>query len=238
MRRYLGPSVLGLALGSLGATGVAQAAPAVSVDHPCYRSETGIGVTGNGFTPNGSVTLHVDYEEGTGVLPVTADANGAFFVRVSAPEVEGRPTATLTALDEQRAAQGAPPAEQAATTQFTLTFYYAFLPGWSGGGGSGYPGRRMPVEAAGWTHAIGETLFAHYVRDKRRVKRVRIGVLRGPCGDLVTRMRQFPFRPVPRGTYTVIVDTGSRYPNSTPGFEYKVRVKGRDARGASRPVAG
>ena len=38
------------------------------------------------------------------------------------------------------------------------------------------------------------------------VKSVRVGRLTGPCGALKKRFRQFAFKPVPKGTYTVYFD--------------------------------
>jgi hypothetical protein len=59
----------------------------------------------------------------------------------------------------------------------------------------------MTIRAFGFEPA--KRLWAHYVLRGKLVKTVALGALTGPCGDLTKTIRQFPFRPVPAGTYQV-----------------------------------
>jgi hypothetical protein len=71
-------------------------------------------------------------------------------------------------------------------------------------GGKLHPSRPAGILAVGFTNAVGKPLFAHWMRNGRRVHTRRLGVLRGPCGDRRVRLsRGFPFRPVRPGTYEV-----------------------------------
>jgi hypothetical protein len=58
-----------------------------------------------------------------------------------------------------------------------------------------------------------------------------VGRVKGPCGDLAKSARQFPFRPVPAGLWSIKVDTTRRYPNHSLGRLYRhVRVSPAQAR--------
>ena len=62
-----------------------------------------------------------------------------------------------------------------------------------------------------------------------RVKTVRVGAPRGPCGGLKVRFREFDFRPVRRGTYAVTFDTNPLSDESifdSPGY-LRVKVRKR-----------
>jgi hypothetical protein len=54
----------------------------------------------------------------------------------------------------------------------------------------------------------------------KRVKSVLIGNLTAPCGDLIKHIREFPFRPVPPGNYTVYF-TGSQQLDKHSGGAYR-----------------
>jgi hypothetical protein len=95
---------------------------------------------------------------------------------------------------------------------------------------TGNPRKRAGYLATGFTTAAGRTLYAHYVLRGKLRKTAAIGRLKGPCGDLTKNGRQFPFRPVPAGVYTIKVDATRRYPNKSPGFTYpRVRVSRANA---------
>jgi hypothetical protein len=92
--------------------------------------------------------------------------------------------------------------------------------------GRAKPRKRMRVEAYGWTSASGSTLYAHYLRSGREVKRVAVGQLAGECGDLTARMRQFPFSPVKAGRWKVYFNTAETLDKVQDDWvRYTVRVK-------------
>ena len=85
------------------------------------------------------------------------------------------------------------------------------------------PARQDEDPAYGYEPAT--KLWAHYVLKGKRVKTVEIGALKGPCGDLKKTIRQFPFRPVARGTYSIYFQ-GSRTLDKSLGTPYRrVRVR-------------
>jgi hypothetical protein len=84
----------------------------------------------------------------------------------------------------------------------------------------------MVVDTYGWTSA-GTTLYAHYYRGGKRIKDVKIGALRGDCGDLRKRVKQFPFRNVRPGRWTVYFTGTRKYDKANdPALFFKVRVAG------------
>jgi len=78
----------------------------------------------------------------------------------------------------------------------------------------------VTLRTFGWTPLTG-TLYAHYVRAGRLVRTVPLGRLRGPCGDLVRPMREFPFRPVPAGSYRVQFDNRRAFTTTGPRMGYR-----------------
>ena len=93
----------------------------------------------------------------------------------------------------------------------------------------GKPRRVVTLRTYGWTALTG-TLYAHYVRQGRLVHTVALGRLRGPCGDLTRTMREFPFRPVPAGSYLVQFDTRLDWIKAAGRLGYRrVVVKPADA---------
>ena len=68
------------------------------------------------------------------------------------------------------------------------------------------PRRKMTVDAIGWTN-LGPSLYAHYFRGPTEVKSVKLGALTGDCTDLKKRVRQFPFKNVKPGRWTVYFST-------------------------------
>jgi hypothetical protein len=214
-----------------GASVVAPAlasAATVSVDHECYRPGQTTQVTGEGYTPGGEVALSFNLlgaSGGTGsdLLLTQADSAGRIAMNTFGPVLppkESPATVLLAATDQEQAQQGQPPL---VSTQFTLENFEAFVYPWNRG--TGTPGRRAQYDMAGFTLETGRTLYAHYLFNGRLRKTVAVGRLRGPCGELSKSARQFPFRPVPAGIWSIKVDTSRRYPNRSVGHRYRhVRV--------------
>jgi hypothetical protein len=80
-----------------------------------------------------------------------------------------------------------------------LSTWDVFVPPWDEHRGD--PRKRVRIHAYGWEPMT--ELWAHYVRGARTLADVRIGALSGPCGDLAKTIREFPFRPVPAGSYAI-----------------------------------
>jgi hypothetical protein len=194
------------------AAALAGAAPAgaatVTVDRTCYSPGELISELGRGFAPGAQI---VESLNGTaagpgapvvlGTLtapPVTADVDGFFARRMRAPELwraRDRREQMVAAFADQ-----ATPAAPPATVQWTLSRWAVTIAAWRNGRGD--PAKRMLVDTYGWTSVTG-TLYAHYFRSGKPVGRIRIGALRGACGDLRTTVRQFPRGAGRPGSYTV-----------------------------------
>ena len=89
------------------------------------------------------------------------------------------------------------------------------------------PRKTVTVRAYGYEPA---RMWAHYVLRSERVKTVYVGALTGPCGNAVKHIREFPFRPVPAGTYSIYFQ-GSQILNERLGTPYLKGVKGRPRHG-------
>jgi hypothetical protein len=191
-------------------------------------------LTGGGFTPGG----HVDFafqlmgRYGSNLMfsrnPAFADASGAIHDVFGAPDLassdDTQEQVSITANDETRLAPGAtpvPPEETFAAATTMLSVFDVFVPAWENKRVD--PRGKTRIYAYGYEPAT--KLWAHYVLRGRRVKTVPVGPLTGPCGNLTKTIRQFPFRPVPAGTYSIYFQ-GSRFLDKRLGTPYmKVRVR-------------
>jgi len=138
-----------------------------------------------------------------------------------------------TAEDLTRRGAGAPAEQRVATTEFKLTWWGPFYRPWNtrSGAAIGRPGRRRTLEASGYLDGrLTNVLYAHYVHlATERHTTVRVGRLRGSCGGLRVRFKEFDFRPVRRGTYTVRFDTSPFFSDNvydSPGYR-RVKVRKR-----------
>jgi hypothetical protein len=224
-----------LVCGCLSAAAVpaASSAATVSADRPCYAPNQPARITGDGYTPNGEVSLsfNIRYANGRGpstILVTTADGAGTIDVGVRTPRLnllQSPANVFLAATDQEQAKQGPPPL---VATQWQISvFNVAVLP-WEIGIGN--PRRRAIYLATGFQLVDGKILYAHYVYRGRLRKTAVIGRLRGPCGDFgIKRARQFPFRPVRPGIYRIYIDATRRWPNQSRGWFYRVRVSRANA---------
>ncbi|HEV2812337.1 MAG TPA: hypothetical protein VGW10_03705 [Solirubrobacteraceae bacterium] len=204
----------GLALAALAAApGVANAAVAVDVNKPCYAEGDEIDVNGSGFTPEGDVRLTLERATGE-VLETSTDPTagpdgslaGGYVVKDETGwfgPTQTRFQMTMRTVDVTREQAGQPASspDVGATTSFIFSRWNV---GIRAVGGRIHPARPVSINALGFTTSIRRPLFAHWMRNGTRVHTRRLGVLRGPCGDLRTRLsRGFPFRPVRPGRYEV-----------------------------------
>ena len=188
-------------------------APTLETSSPCASSATGVQLTGTGWTPSGQVRLRGRYvASGADALDhtVTADVNGRIEFSSGLPNSDARRwRVEVTAEDVARP-------ELRASAAFTLSWFGPFFRPWNTDGAArGRPGKVSQIEASGYIEETGRSLYAHYVLRGEHVATVRVGRLSGPCGSLKRRFRQFAFKPVPRGTYSVYFDTTSLFSDST-----------------------
>jgi hypothetical protein len=239
--QFVSGLVIVLALTGLTIVATAQAAPSVVADRSCYSLLTPVTLAGDGFTPDGDllVAATVTYPDGAtadaGTVPAVADAQGHVEGAFGLPQIDYRRlTFTATVSDLSRIAQGAPVAEQSASTTFSVAPFGAYFRPWNTDGPArARPGRRARLEVDGYIATASRTLYVHYVRRGRLVKTQRVGRLDPECGSLTTRFEQFAFRPVEPGTYRVFFDTTRRWPNEDAWTEYRRVVVSR-ARGRAQ----
>jgi hypothetical protein len=211
----------------------AAATPTVHADRPCYTQGQPISLTGAGFTPGGPIPFLGAFAGRTANAsavplgaPITADPAGALSTRIPAPALNSdrdvTETLTITANDQtkQAAQPPLPPTEVAATTQVTLSLWAVGILSWVNGRGD--PRASSDFIAVGWEPF--RRIYAHYFLNRTRVRSVRIGAVRGPCGDIAKRIRQFPFRPVRAGQWTVYFSPTQVFDREGAWIRVRVRV--------------
>jgi len=203
---------------ALAAPTLANAAPTVRADLPCYYPGQEINLNGAGYTPGAEVALMLQLSGAHGntfLSPkdaVRADAAGGLATRLPAPDLASdndlRETVTLTANDQARLDPGNPaatPEDTFGSTQFLVSNVFVRVGAWFGHRAS--PLAPAAFQVVGWEPF--RKVYAHYFLNHKRLKTIEVGSVSGPCGDLRRTLRQFPFRPVPAGSYTIRF-TGTR----------------------------
>lgn len=196
----------------------AAAAPTLKADLPCYYPGQPMGISGAGYTPAGDVGLMFQLSGAHGsntVAPrdaLKADAAGGIDAHLPAPALASdndlREKVSLIANDQTRLGPSGPlgpPEESFAATQFLLTGVDVLVSPWLSGHVS--PRSVTTFKVFGWEPF--RRVYAHYFLNGKRLKTVALGSVSGPCGDLTSKLRQFPFRPVPAGKYKIRF-TGTR----------------------------
>ena len=163
----------------------------VSPQKRCYSSGESVNLLGTGFTPLGSATVTRD---GSLLGTLNTDGSGAFNGVLTLAQNSGRRTKTYTATDDTDSTL-------TASRQITVSSVRVGL-----APASGAPGRILRVTAHGFT--TGKTLWAHITRG-RTTRHVKIGRLKGACGNLRTRRRLLP-RDAAVGVHTIQFDTFRR----------------------------
>jgi hypothetical protein len=178
----------------------------VSPQKRCYSSGEAVNLLGTGFSPLGSATVTRD---GTLLGALNTDANGAFNGVLTVAQNRGRRTKTYTATDDANPGTSA-------SAQITVSSVFVGL-----SPASGAPGRRLRITARGFT--TGRTLWAH-IRRGRSTRNLRIGRLKGACGNLKTRRRLLP-QNAAIGVHTIQFDTFRRFnPNRVVRDRYTITV--------------
>jgi hypothetical protein len=226
--------VLLVACAAATAPSIASARPAVQADHACYRPGDDLALTGSAFTADAEVAFIFDMSGKNGRNLLFSDPNprtdaaGGVRATYRVPELassdDRREQLFITANDQAKFGPDGPigpPEESFANVTTQLSQWDVLADSWLDGQGD--PQRAMHIEAFGWTHE--KALWAHYFRGTKRIKTVRIGALQGACGDLTKRVRQFPFRPVAAGSWTIYFSGSQFFDKSKPWIRFpRVRV--------------
>lgn len=171
----------------------------VSPQKRCYSHREAVSLLGSGFSPTtdpNDDSDHVRITRGsTPVGSLRTDALGAFNGVLGLRLFSGRETRTYTATDLTDPSI-------TASTQITVSSVRVGLRPTNGP-----PGRRLRLNARGFT--TGRTLWAHVRRGASR-RNLKIGRLKGACGNLTTRRRLLP-QNAAVGVYTVQFDTFRRF---------------------------
>jgi hypothetical protein len=179
---------------------------AVSPQKRCYSSGESVNLLGSGFSPQGSATVTRD---GSVLGALNTDSNGAFNGILTLAQNRGKQTKTYTATDGTDSSL-------TASAQITVSSVgVALAPA------SGAPGRILTLTARGFT--TGRTLWAHIKRGRSK-RNIKIGRLKGACGNLKARKRLLP-QDAAIGVHTIQFDTFRRYnPNQRIRDRYTITV--------------
>jgi hypothetical protein len=169
----------------------------VSPQKRCYSSGEAVNLLGTGFSPLGSASITRD---GAPLGALSTDANGAFNGVLTLAQNSGRKTKTYTATDGTNSST-------TASAQITVSSVLVGL-----APAQGAPGRTLTITARGFT--TGQTLWAHVTRGKSK-RNLKIGRLKGACGNLKTRRRLLP-RNAAIGVHKIQFDTFRRYNPKQP----------------------
>jgi hypothetical protein len=228
----IAPCGFAAALATAGLAAPAAAAPVLQADRECYTPGQPMTLTGTGYTASGNVDMAFSLrgKHGSNLLflkdPLVADSGGNIRTTLPAPDLastdDTQEDVFVSGSDEPADPSTPPTDDQPAVAQLTLSTWDVFVPPWDQHRVD--PRKRVRIRAYGWEPAT--TLWAHYMRGSRTLANVRIGALTGPCGDLTERIREFPFRPVPAGSYTILFSGARRFdPRNDAPIGYRhVRV--------------
>jgi hypothetical protein len=195
----------------------AQDGPTLTFDKPCYAEGDSMVYSGAGYTPNGEVNFLFNSlsTQRTGTYDTRADGAGAIAGQITAPDedafIGSDEVSTMlgaAATDRTRADQGAPPEQQFGGTVFQLTRWDVQVERTNGRAPKA--AKPMRVRAYGYTRAIGKTLYLHYRRGRKTLKRLKLGRLGGDCGDLTRTLPRGLPRGLRPGRYQLVFNTSPR----------------------------
>lgn len=185
--------------------------PPASLDtsYPCYSSGESVMLSGEGFTPQGAVSLSVSGQQ---LTTLEADLDGAFSIRVQTPDpFFGMTRMRFTAADRAQPALRDHATVRIADSDVVVTPEI------------GSPSQLRRIRAWGFFGA--DAVYAHIKRHgAKHARNIHIGEPRGPCGRLDVRRRLFP-HPPRAGAYTLQFDALRRYyPNLDSSVSYSLGV--------------
>jgi hypothetical protein len=246
LRRAAAASIVATA--ALGASAVpASAVIGLAPVRPCLSELDAVSPNAAGLTPGGPVKFDL-LSNGQLLLSTTsqpAAADGTYRVAQPFPSSVTDKWFTdpatdtiplqMNVTDVTRLNGGVDPAtgEVAASAAVTFSRWNVFIG--TPGGRSPTPRDKIRFRAVGWTSGINGPLYVHWIRGRTDVHAERLGVLKGPCGNVTkTLQRAFPFRPVRAGQYRLLFNTSAN-PNRAPQLVTRlIRVRARDAVRARR----
>jgi hypothetical protein len=223
LRSLLAAVVTALAVMVPAAAWAQAPQPTLSFDQPCYSAGDTMGFSGAGYTPSGEINvIFGSVSTGTNVVfRGQADPAGAISGGIDAldpdrflEDDEFSGTMLVRAYDQT---------EQFGETQFTLSRFE--VEARQPNGSRPRAGKRLRITAVGFTHAVGETLFAHYTRAGKRVKSVRLGRLAGECGDRRVTLRRALPRGLRRGTYRLVFNHSATNAPGTASVRETLRLR-------------
>ena len=194
-------AVLVTAAGALAGP-AAAAGPTLTVSQakPCYGTGDQVSFRGSGFTPGAVLIFTRDGERINAKPPIRADPvdtpePGALRAMIRVFNRSGQERRTYAATERANRANTA--STQIMVSELDVDMSPTVGP----------PGALRRITAVGFT--TGSTLWAHIVF-KGKVRNVKIGALKGPCGELTERRRLFAASP-PFGVRRIYFDTSPSY---------------------------
>ena len=185
----------------------------VTLDAPCYISQTQMVASGTGFTPGSSLTLSGDGAFAT----ATADQNGNFQVPVQAPinpSADAKPSSILTST---LSVEDANDATQNTSVSYQVTNYVVDR-----------SSAHNPRATRTWRFAgfrPGTAIYAHFRYKGKTMANYRMGVPKGPCGTLTKHAPGIVGKHIGTGTWTIQLDQRKTYKKSTrPAYLFKVQI--------------
>ncbi len=198
-------AALSIAAFALPAT--ASGIPTVKTDRACYGPQETINLIGAGWPANGQI---VATQDGQQIGFKQTDALGAWTGAVSAPVLgSGEKFTGFVVSDANNLAI-------TAKTFAKLTALDVI------GSLSGRPEKAKKLRIRGFTRA--RTIYAH-VKRGRKVRNIRLGKAKAPCGTLRVKKKFFPRNRIPSGLYTIQIDGKRRYSSNTrPALQKVVQI--------------
>ncbi len=168
------------------------AAETVEVDRECYSRGDTATATLSGMPPGETIALNLDIDV-VAEVPIDAAGNGS---------------ATFTVP------KGRPPLPVKVRAQISLdvlaeTSLRLDVPFVKMSPSRAKPTSRVTYRLSGF--ARSGPIYAHVVRGRKRLRRVRLGTPKTTCGQLVKRITQLPLKRPRKGTYVVQFDQQRRY---------------------------
>ena len=185
---------------AIAAVGAAPAAAAtVTLDHGCVRASQPIGFRLAGFAPEEQIRILLGT---TFIDGFAVGADGGFAGTFASPGLGDLPRlrSTLTATNDY--------GTTATAQQIVTTLGVTMKPA------AARPASRVSFRPYGFVE--GGTVYAHYALTTsdtvhKLVKTVKLGALKGPCGDGLFKLRQLPLKSPRSGVYEIQFDTSKAY---------------------------
>ena len=210
-----------LPLGALAAAAAAAPAGAASIrTEPCVRyvaGEATMPIIGEGFTPNGFVTLSTVTKAKPTPSTFSSSAvqpTGAFAKLTTPPSFSSfnRNLETFGLVGVDSANPAAPVLASFKVVRFGLTTKPAPT----------RPTTKVTYTARGWTP--GKPVYVHFRFAGKTRRSVKLGVASGPCGIASQRMRALPTR-ARYGTWTTYTNQSRKFSAGTrPAWKESFRI--------------